>query len=53
MNLCRDRIGRTTGMTAFAVQHEFGKPIWLWRPLLGVTRGEIGDTAAQPIPLCR
>ena len=40
-----------TGMTAFAVQHEFGKPIWLWRPLLGVTRDEISDfVAAQHIP---
>lgn len=52
MNLCQGTgLAGLTGMTAFAVQHEFGKPIWLWRPLLGVTRGEISDfVAAQPIP---
>ena len=52
MNLCQGTgLAGLTGMTAFAVQHEFGKPIWLWRPLLGVTRDEISDfVAAQPIP---
>ena len=52
MNLCQGTgLAGLTGMTAFGVQHEFGKPIWLWRPLLGVTRGEISDfVAAQPIP---
>ena len=52
MNLCQGTgLAGLTGMTAFGVQHEFGKPIWLWRPLLGVTRDEISDfVAAQPIP---
>ncbi|ATW71798.1 tRNA lysidine(34) synthetase TilS [Moraxella osloensis] len=52
MNLCQGTgLAGLTGMTAFAVQHEFGKPIWLWRPLLGVTRDEISDfVAAQHIP---
>lgn len=52
MNLCQGTgLTGLTGMTAFAVQHEFGTPIWLWRPLLGVTRDEISDfVAAQHIP---
>ena len=52
MNLCQGTgLAGLTGMTAFGVQHEFGKPIWLWRPLLGVTRDEISDfVAAQHIP---
>ena len=52
MNLCQGTgLAGLTGMTAFAVQHEFGTPIWLWRPLLGVTRDEISDfVAAQHIP---
>lgn len=52
MNLCQGTgLAGLTGMTAFGVQHEFGTPIWLWRPLLGVTRDEISDfVAAQPIP---
>ena len=52
MNLCQGTgLAGLTGMTAFAVQHEFGKPIWLWRPLLGVARDEISDfVAAQHIP---
>lgn len=52
MNLCQGTgLAGLTGMTAFGVQHEFGKPIWLWRPLLGVTRNEISDfVAAQHIP---
>ena len=52
MNLCLGTgLAGLTGMTAFAVQHEFGKPIWLWRPLLGVMRDEISDfVAAQHIP---
>ncbi len=52
MNLCQGTgLAGLTGMTAFRVQHEFGKPIWLWRPLLGVTRDEISDfVAAQHIP---
>lgn len=52
MNLCQGTgLAGLTGMTAFGVQDEFGKPIWLWRPLLGVTRDEISDfVAAQPIP---
>lgn len=52
INVCQGTgLAGLTGMTAFGVQHEFGKPIWLWRPLLGVTRDEISDfVAAQPIP---
>lgn len=52
MNLCQGTgLAGLTGMPAFGVQHEFGKPIWLWRPLLGVTRDEISDfVAAQHIP---
>ncbi len=52
MNLCQGTgLAGLTGMTAFGVQDEFGTPIWLWRPLLGVTRDEISDfVAAQPIP---
>ena len=52
MNLCQGTgLAGLTGMTAFGVQHEFGKPIWLWRPLLGATRDEISDfIAAQHIP---
>lgn len=52
MNLCQGTgLTGLTGMAAFGVQHEFGKPIWLWRPLLGVTRDEISDfVAAQHIP---
>lgn len=52
MNLCQGTgLAGLTGMTAFGVQHEFGTPIWLWRPLLGVTRDEISDfVAAQHIP---
>lgn len=52
MNLCQGTgLAGLTGMTAFAVQHEFGKPIWLWRPLLGVARDEISDfVATQHIP---
>lgn len=52
MNLCQGTgLTGLTGMTAFAVQHEFGTPIWLWRPLLGITRDEISDfVAAQHIP---
>ena len=52
MNLCQGTgLTGLTGMTAFGVQHEFGTPIWLWRPLLGVTRDEISDfVAAQHIP---
>ena len=52
MNLCQGTgLAGLTGMTAFAVQHEFGTPIWLWRPLLGVTRDEISDfVVAQHIP---
>nr|WP_222086036.1 tRNA lysidine(34) synthetase TilS [Moraxella osloensis] len=52
MNLCQGTgLAGLTGMTAFGVQHEFGTPIWLWRPLLGVTRDEISDfIAAQHIP---
>lgn len=52
MNLCQGTgLAGLTGMTAFGVQHEFGKPIWLWRPLLGVTRDEISDfVAVQHIP---
>jgi len=52
INLCQGTgLAGLTGMTAFGVQHEFGKPIWLWRPLLGVTRDEISDfVAAQHIP---
>ncbi|HBI48300.1 MAG TPA: tRNA lysidine(34) synthetase TilS [Moraxellaceae bacterium] len=52
MNLCQGTgLAGMTGMRAFGVQHEFGTPIWLWRPLLGVTRDEISDfIAAQHIP---
>lgn len=52
MNLCQGTgLAGLTGMTAFGVQHEFGTPIWLWRPLLGITRDEISDfVAAQHIP---
>ena len=52
MNLCQGTgLAGLTGMTAFGVQHEFGTPIWLWRPLLEVTRDEISDfVAAQHIP---
>ena len=52
MNLCQGTgLTGLTGMTAFGVQHEFGTPIWLWRPLLGITRDEISDfVAAQHIP---
>ena len=52
MNLCQGTgLAGLTGMTAFGVQDEFGKPIWLWRPLLGVTRDEISDfVEAQHIP---
>ena len=52
MNLCQGTgLAGLTGMTAFGVQHEFGKPIWLWRPLLGVTRDEISDfIAAHHLP---
>lgn len=52
MNLCQGTgLTGLTGMTAFGVQHEFGTPIWLWRPLLEVTRDEISDfVAAQHIP---
>jgi len=52
MNLCQGTgLAGLTGMTAFGVQHEFGTPIWLWRPLLELTRDEISDfIAAQHIP---
>lgn len=52
INLCQGTgLAGLTGMTAFGVQHEFGTPIWLWRPLLGVTRDEISDfVAAHHLP---
>ena len=52
INVCQGTgLAGLTGMTAFGVQHEFGKPIWLWRPLLGVTRDEISDfIAAHHLP---
>lgn len=52
MNLCQGTgLAGLTGMTAFGAQDEFGTPIWLWRPLLGVTRDEISDfVAAHHLP---
>lgn len=44
MNLCQGTgLAGLTGMAAFGVQHEFGQPVWLWRPLLTVTREEISE----------
>ncbi|MFW2177715.1 MULTISPECIES: tRNA lysidine(34) synthetase TilS [unclassified Moraxella] len=42
MNLCKGTgLTGLVGISEWGEQHEFGKPLWLWRPLLGVTREQI------------
>lgn len=44
MNLCKGTgLTGLIGMSEFSVQHEFDKPLRLWRPLLTVTRDEINE----------
>lgn len=52
MNLCQGTgITGLTGMTSWAEQREFGTPIWLWRPLLTVSREQISEyVVVQKIP---
>lgn len=44
MNICQGTgITGLTGMKTWSQQQEFGKPIWLWRPLLSISRQQITD----------
>ena len=48
MNLCQGTgLSGLTGMAAFGRQQEFGQAVWLWRPLLTVTRDEISEFVEQ------
>ena len=44
LNLCQGTgINGLVGMNEFSEQQEFGEPVWLWRPLLNVSREQISD----------
>lgn len=48
LNLCQGTgVDGLVGMQPLALQQEFGKPLWLWRPLLAVSRDDITQFVHQ------
>lgn len=48
LNLCQGTgVTGLAGMKSWTLQQEFSTPIWLWRPLLTVSREQISDYVVQ------